>query len=1482
MSNSFFTRICVSGTTPARNMDVRKKTTMVDQPKTLFVSIWLGFILCCTAKAEIPCTSDSFCGEVLLSGSECLDNVCSNPFYKAGCLRSYLPGWHKTRVCNSDDPPEAMELGYCVPSPFDYVEVRALAQDWESSFVSTWIVQIILSEILDVPVSLETGVPGLSVDFYDRTSRMDYGQFDPNNPAELQVAAIEQDCRNIGIVDGEADPNIYTSCAHIVVEGWWEDQHTTSGTDYIEKPNDLGVLSENHWWIPRFTAERDPSLGSYLGLAGEKNRQKLADTFKWPTSWKLYCDAISSNGCATADGVATRAPVNEDEANSFYTEGLYIGHFRDTSSNDCASFPGNCTGHFADYPCTWQTYSKQQIYHLGVSLELGGPEANGAYTYSQLTQIWRAANATKSDVIMMWWNTEIMYEEFVGTEAEFTRVVLPPPTALCDAARADLTFLCGDDEEAKVGDPAGTCDLPVQSTKKLVSTALKAISQNEDVSEALWSPAYEFMGAFGVTNLQYGDIFQRWFALQIEEAGFDPRDAVCSWVVDNIDLVQTFIPATYPRIIQDVTADTAPLVVASFIVSSMAVLVVLGTIGTATYKKNTKVVQLLQPQFIGLVLLGLLCLSLSALVLSLDASDVTCVVIPWLEQIGALFVLEPTLMRMREVGRLATLGKQMQRVRLRLRRLAKNMATGLCVAVAFLVLWTVFDSPGEIIHHEISNVLSATNDTIVFSSNWCASSSNLWYFVSVAWQAMMLLPSLVLVMITNRAHDINDSASFGMALAVRFVAILMRLVGDAVFDSSSGLEKMGYTSLLIATDTIVTTVLIFWPKFLYANEVADKEFLPDLFVNTTVIVASIDGFTAWCSVREPIQVFRLLERLYEKFEPLAERFKMLKVESAGEYYVAAAGVPDERLDHAVAATDFACECLCTTEELFKSLEVEFGPDTGDLALRVGIHSGPVTGGVIAGKQRNFQLFGDTMSTARLLRETGASNRAHISQSTAHQLALHGKNGWIEKRPSKVRTEEKGELQTFWLSEGARFGARFEQPCSPMSMHGTSSVAFSSLRLAGQDPEKRWIEWNCEVLRKQIVRVVARRQSSAWGLSTSRSSFSTGSGCDKGNMPLAEVQEIIELPRFDKEGVKRMRETMETISLSDDLLDNLRDFVSQIAGMYRHNPFHNFAHASYVVMAVNKYMNRIMAASEIDIGIDDTHRRSSTHAAIHDHTYGIASDPLTQFACLFSALIHDVDHPGVPNLQLVQENKRLAEVYQNRSVAEQHSFDLAWDLFLDSQFEVLRRTICEDDHELRRFRQLVINSVMATDLGDKELKELRNGRWAKAFADGADTHTHTRLGINRKATIVIEHLIQAADIAHTCQHWNIYRKWNSRLFYECYMAFEQGRAEKNPADYWYEGELGFFDFYIIPLSKKLRDCGVFGPTSDENLNYAQSNREAWANEGRAIVTRMLEKATSGESSENWKKGSIYNDTTNESSTIPGSQDGTTRENGENMG
>ena len=89
-----------------------------------------------------------------------------------------------------------------------------------------------------------------------------------------------------------------------------------------------------------------------------------------------------------------------------------------------------------------------------------------------------------------------------------------------------------------------------------------------------------------------------------------------------------------------------------------------------------------------------------------------------------------------------------------------------------------------------------------------------------------------------------------------------------------------------------------------------------------------------------------------------------------------------------------------------------------------------------------------------------------------------------------------------------------------------------------------------------------------------------------------------------------------------------------------------------------------------------------------------------------------------------------------------------------------------------------------------------------------------------------------------QHWHVYREWNQKLFEELYVAYLNGRMEKDPATFWYKGEFGFFDFYIIPLTKKLKECGVFGVSSDEYLNYALKNREEWEAQGEAVVASIV--------------------------------------------
>jgi hypothetical protein len=69
------------------------------------------------------------------------------------------------------------------------------------------------------------------------------------------------------------------------------------------------------------------------------------------------------------------------------------------------------------------------------------------------------------------------------------------------------------------------------------------------------------------------------------------------------------------------------------------------------------------------------------------------------------------------------------------------------------------------------------------------------------------------------------------------------------------------------------------------------------------------------------------------------------------------------------------------------------------------------------------------------------------------------------------------------------------------------------------------------------------------------------------------------------------------------------------------------------MSVSKLLARI-----VDSKVDNTENQ------VHDHTCGIKSDSLTQFSVVLSALIHDVDHSGVSNAEIISENSMLANLY----------------------------------------------------------------------------------------------------------------------------------------------------------------------------------------------------------------------------------------------
>lgn len=127
----------------------------------------------------------------------------------------------------------------------------------------------------------------------------------------------------------------------------------------------------------------------------------------------------------------------------------------------------------------------------------------------------------------------------------------------------------------------------------------------------------------------------------------------------------------------------------------------------------------------------------------------------------------------------------------------------------------------------------------------------------------------------------------------------------------------------------------------------------------------------------------------------------------------------------------------------------------------------------------------------------------------------------------------------------------------------------------------------------------------------------------------------------------------------------------------------------------------------------------------------------------------MDHTGVSNSQLVKENAAIANAYGGKNVAEQNSVDLGWSTLMNPDFEALRTCIFTNDVEFTHVRQLLVNAVIATDIFDEDQAHRRIERFQQLF-EGYPQGMCSDEYSKRKASIMIEHLMQASDVAHTMQ------------------------------------------------------------------------------------------------------------------------------------
>ena len=310
--------------------------------------------------------------------------------------------------------------------------------------------------------------------------------------------------------------------------------------------------------------------------------------------------------------------------------------------------------------------------------------------------------------------------------------------------------------------------------------------------------------------------------------------------------------------------------------------------------------------------------------------------------------------------------------------------------------------------------------------------------------------------------------------------------------------------------------------------------------------------------------------------------------------------------------------------LVRQLEITLGPDTAELGLRFGLHSGPVTAGVLRGERARFQLFGNTMNTTARVETTGMKNKIHISQEMADLLIGSGKGHWVRVRDDKVHAKGKGQLNTYWLevkgdvakSHSSSSNDR-SNGCDGQEATASNTPDFGSSAETGStgmdEKGMRLVQWNTEIIGQILKEIVARRNAIDHEPDPEFQLAELEKGSlMRDHMVLEECADVIELPTFC---ASKKQRTAEPNELPTVVVDQLRDFVQTIAMMYRRNPFHNFEHASHVTMSATKLLSRIVAPDIQVSGKSDIDDK-----VLHDHTYGITSSPLTQFAIVLGVRV----------------------------------------------------------------------------------------------------------------------------------------------------------------------------------------------------------------------------------------------------------------------
>jgi class 3 adenylate cyclase len=212
-----------------------------------------------------------------------------------------------------------------------------------------------------------------------------------------------------------------------------------------------------------------------------------------------------------------------------------------------------------------------------------------------------------------------------------------------------------------------------------------------------------------------------------------------------------------------------------------------------------------------------------------------------------------------------------------------------------------------------------------------------------------------------------------------------------------------------------------------ADRIARGETINDHHENATVIFLDMVGFTSLSDRIPSGHVVHLLEQIFTTLDAVSERHDVVKIKTIGDSYMAVS------FDSVTNAATCALDMISSLESLKITMPPSLGDasstdDVGDIKVRIGMHCGPVTAGVIGTARMQYDVWGDTVNVASRMESSGEPGRIHVSEAFASALDPDLRRGDEDGPPPSphlpiplslmsrgtLDIKGKGPMTTFWL------------------------------------------------------------------------------------------------------------------------------------------------------------------------------------------------------------------------------------------------------------------------------------------------------------------------------------------------------------------------------------------------------------------------------------------------------------------------------------